>query len=237
MALDQWKCVKSLCYCGMVWYGRVLYGISMGWYIVCGGEAWQEHGKTDVRGNYHYLQLRAKLNCEGSSSTWSSRRLTKGASGSHLYRPYSKSSLTLNEWKFNLSFSRVSLLFLSSWRASVIPYYVTTHPPAIQKQHRLSREAQIEPPLIECEWAFRIQAYDSCLIKEDQFWGLSQPTLSTIAVGRNRSSWRKHTTFSRVLKLWLWSLTCSLRMCTKKPVLACIIRGYSFSSLLALVPQ
>jgi hypothetical protein len=50
-------------------------------------------------------------------------------------RPYSKSSLTLNEWKFNLSFSRVSLLFLNSWMTSVIPYYVTTHPPAIQKQH------------------------------------------------------------------------------------------------------
>jgi hypothetical protein len=40
-------------------------------------------------------------------------------------RPYSKSSLTLNEWKLNLSFSRLSLLFSSSWRASVIPYYVT----------------------------------------------------------------------------------------------------------------
>jgi hypothetical protein len=42
---------------------------------------------------------------------------------------------TLNEWKFNLSFSRVSLLFFNSWRVSVVPYYVTTHPPAIQKQH------------------------------------------------------------------------------------------------------
>jgi hypothetical protein len=51
------------------------------------------------------------------------------------YRPYSRSSLTFNEWKFNLSFSRVSLLFLNSRRASVIPYYVITHPPAIQKQH------------------------------------------------------------------------------------------------------
>ena len=53
------------------------------------------------------------------------------------YRPYSKSSLTptLNEWMFNLSFSWVLMLFLNSWRASVIPYYVTTHPPAIQKQH------------------------------------------------------------------------------------------------------
>ena len=50
-------------------------------------------------------------------------------------RSYSKSSLTLNEWKFNLSFSRVSLLFLNSWRVSVVPYYVTTHSPVIQKQH------------------------------------------------------------------------------------------------------
>jgi hypothetical protein len=42
--------------------------------------------------------------------------------------------------KFSLSSlsevqSRLSLLFSSSWRASVVPYYVTTHPPAIQKQH------------------------------------------------------------------------------------------------------
>jgi hypothetical protein len=82
-------------------------------------------------------------------------------------RPYSKShshSCTLNEWKFNLSFSRlVWLLFLdSSWRVSVVPYYMTTHPPAVQKQHWHSREAQIEPPLIECEWAFRIQALVNC---------------------------------------------------------------------------
>jgi hypothetical protein len=77
------------------------------------------------------------------------------------YRPYSKSSLTLifNECKFNLSFSWGSTLFLNSWRCSVISYYVTAHPPAIQKHHWHAREAQIEPPLIECEWAFRIQAY------------------------------------------------------------------------------
>ena len=69
------------------------------------------------------------------------------------YRPYSKSSLTftLNEWKFNLSLSRVSLLFSNSWRVSVVPYYVTTHPPAIQKQHLHPGEAQIVPSLIECE--------------------------------------------------------------------------------------
>jgi hypothetical protein len=77
-----------------------------------------------------------------------------------LIRPYSKSSLTLTEWRFDLSFSWVLMLFLNSWKASVIPYSVTTHPAAIQKQHWHSRRAQIEPPLIECEceWAFRIRA-------------------------------------------------------------------------------
>jgi hypothetical protein len=45
---------------------------------------------------------------------------------------YSKRSLTLKEWRFNLSFPWVSMLFLNSWRVSVIPYYVTTHSPAIQ---------------------------------------------------------------------------------------------------------
>jgi hypothetical protein len=55
---------------------------------------------------------------------------------SHTYlRPYSKS--TLNEWKFNLSFSRVSLLFLNSW-GSHIPYYVTTHPPAMYSKTALT---------------------------------------------------------------------------------------------------
>jgi hypothetical protein len=48
---------------------------------------------------------------------------------------YSKSSLTLKVWRFNLSFPCVSVLFLNSWRVSVVPYYATTHPPAIQKQH------------------------------------------------------------------------------------------------------
>jgi hypothetical protein len=38
---------------------------------------------------------------------------------------YSKSSLTPKEWRFNLSFPRVSML-------GVVPYYVSTHPPSIQ---------------------------------------------------------------------------------------------------------
>ena len=48
-----------------------------------------------------------------------------------------KSSLTLNEWRFNLSFSWVSyFLFWRSWGVSVEPnYYVATQPPSIQKQH------------------------------------------------------------------------------------------------------
>jgi hypothetical protein len=50
-------------------------------------------------------------------------------------RIYSKSSLTLNEWRFNLSFPWVSMLFLNSWWVRAVPYYVTTHSPAIQKQH------------------------------------------------------------------------------------------------------
>jgi hypothetical protein len=98
-------------------------------------------------------------------SEMESRRQIKPKSSKIQYsRPYSKSSLTLNEWKFNLSFSRVFfcvgvmysgeydacdvtlsvyphragfsrvlLLFLNSWRISAVPYYATTHHPAIQK--------------------------------------------------------------------------------------------------------
>jgi hypothetical protein len=85
-------------------------------------------------------------------------------------RLYAKSSLTLIEWRFNLSFPWVSVLFLNSRRVSVAPYYVTTKPtnqepgnevantPAIQKLHWHSREAQIEPPLFECDRAVGIQA-------------------------------------------------------------------------------
>jgi hypothetical protein len=71
-----------------------------------------------------------------------------------------KSSLTLSEWRFNLNFSWVSMLFLNSWRVSSHIVRYDTNPPAIQEQHWHSREAHIEPPLIECEWAFRIRAED-----------------------------------------------------------------------------
>jgi hypothetical protein len=56
------------------------------------------------------------------------------------------------------------MLFLNSWRVSsrIVRYDIS--PSAIQKQHWHSREAQIELPLMECEWAFRIRAYVSkCL--------------------------------------------------------------------------
>jgi hypothetical protein len=48
-------------------------------YVVNGGAV---NGGVHV--NHPSLQLRAKLNYEGCSSTWSSRRLSKGAFGSHL---------------------------------------------------------------------------------------------------------------------------------------------------------
>jgi hypothetical protein len=50
------------------------------------------------------------------------------------------------------------MLFLNSWRVSSHIVRNDTSPPAIQKQHWHSREALIELPLIECEWAFRIRA-------------------------------------------------------------------------------
>jgi hypothetical protein len=61
------------------------------------------------------------------------------------YRLYTKSSHSKSAWRFNLSFPWVSVLFLNSWRVSV----VTTLPPSIQKQHWHPREAQIEPPLFD----------------------------------------------------------------------------------------
>jgi hypothetical protein len=109
------------------------------------------------------------------------------------------------------------MLFLNSWRASATLYSATTHPPAIQKQHWQSREAQIELPLIECEWAFRIRrlikgawqsSYDSCLITEHSYsypmerlvWGLSHgPHSVNIPCGRKPEYQEKPTTFGRAL--------------------------------------
>jgi hypothetical protein len=73
-------------------------------------------------------------------------------------RLYSKTSLTLKEWRFNLSFPWLSMLFLNSWRVRSHIVRYDTNPPAIQKHHWHSREAQIERPLFEYEWAFRVQA-------------------------------------------------------------------------------
>jgi hypothetical protein len=65
----------------------------------------------------------------GPNSNWNSNRIFAWIHQSFTFhskcksfrsRPYahSKSSLTLNEWRFNLSFSWVSMLFLNSWRVS-----------------------------------------------------------------------------------------------------------------------
>jgi hypothetical protein len=45
--------------------------------------------------------------------------------------------------------------WIAGWYSHIESY--DTNPSAIQKQQWQSREAQIEPPLFECEWAFRIQ--------------------------------------------------------------------------------
>jgi hypothetical protein len=58
-------------------------------------------------------------------------------------RLYSKSSLTLKEWRFNLSFPWVPMPFLNSWRVSSHIVRYDTNPLAIQKQQWHSREAQI----------------------------------------------------------------------------------------------
>jgi hypothetical protein len=53
--------------------------------------------------------------------------------GFHPLCLYSKSSLTLKGWSFNLSFP--SMLFLNSWRVSSHIVMYDTNSPAIQKQH------------------------------------------------------------------------------------------------------
>jgi hypothetical protein len=67
---------------------------------------------------------------------------------------YSKSSLTLKEWRFNRSFPWVSVLFFNSWAVSShMVRYSTTLTIQLFKNSidTHAREAQIEPPLFECE--------------------------------------------------------------------------------------
>jgi predicted nuclease with RNAse H fold len=65
---------------------------------------------------------------------------------------FKNSTDTQGKLKLNLHSLSMSVSeLLENTGVSLVPYYVTTHPPAIQKQHWHSREAQIEPPLFECE--------------------------------------------------------------------------------------
>jgi hypothetical protein len=41
------------------------------------------------------------------------------------------------------SLAGVSVLFLNSWRVSVLPYYGTTHPPAIQKRYNTDTQGKL----------------------------------------------------------------------------------------------
>jgi hypothetical protein len=103
--------------------------------------------------NQHIGWIRLPISLFGTKPLWPSRRASKEGLLIRLnYAMYSKSSFTLKEWRFNLSFPWVSVLFLNRWRISLVPYYVVTHPPAIQKQHWRLSEAQIEPPLFVCMW-------------------------------------------------------------------------------------
>jgi hypothetical protein len=78
-------------------------------------------------------------------------------------------TLSLNEWRFNLSFPLVSMLFLNSWTVSIHIVRYRTNPPVIQTQHWHSKEAQIEPAQ-DWVWAFRIQAL--VLQKADTFMSI-----------------------------------------------------------------
>jgi hypothetical protein len=85
--------------------------------------------------------------------------------GEQDYCPFSKSSLTHThtQWvevQSELLSSVILLFWIAGWLVSYQLYYVTTHAPSsYRKYHWHLREAQIEPPLIECEWDFRVQAY------------------------------------------------------------------------------
>jgi hypothetical protein len=116
------------------------------------------------------------------------------------HHPYSKSSLTLalNEWRFNLSFPWVSMLFFNRWRVSNHIVRYGTNPPAIQKQKWHLKKAPIEPPLIECEceWAFRIRA---------QEWQLDKPenelSCWTKYASRNVQFWQARSSSKGVLSI------------------------------------
>ena len=78
------------------------------------------------------------------------------------------------------------MLFLKSWRVSSHIVRYDTGPLAIQKQQWDSREAQIEPPLIECEWAFRIQALEymyNCIVNDHVFVAVVFAKLTKVSDG------------------------------------------------------
>jgi hypothetical protein len=101
------------------------------------------------------------------------------------------------------------MLFLNSCRVSSHIVRYDTNPPAIQKLHWHSREAQIEPPLIECEceWAFRIRALKFVRIYQNGgYYGLVPLPYSfpgNIETSKATMSW-KHC-FLRVFPAWTWA--------------------------------
>ena len=57
-----------------------------------------------------------------------------------LLRLYSKSTLTLKEWRLNLSFPWVSMLFLNSWRVSLVPLKLCDYSPSSYSNTALTLE-------------------------------------------------------------------------------------------------
>jgi hypothetical protein len=64
--------------------------------------------------------LKAHLHSKSGGSIWASLECQCCFWIAGGLRMYSKSSLTLKEWRFNFSFPWVSMLFLNSWRVTPV---------------------------------------------------------------------------------------------------------------------
>jgi hypothetical protein len=82
------------------------------------------------------------------------------------YRPDSESSLTLtlNEWRFNLSFSWVSMQFLNSWRVSACRTLLCDYSPSSYSKTALThkRSSLLNPHSLSV----------SVLLEYGRMWGL-----------------------------------------------------------------
>jgi hypothetical protein len=108
------------------------------WYIMCLKWLGMKHGWTDGT-KKRWSRLFRQLFFFSCLVVWTFQKPVLEPYFKD-YRLYSNSSLTLtfNEWRFNLGFSWVSILFSNSWCASSHRVRYDTNPPAIQKQRALT---------------------------------------------------------------------------------------------------